>query len=33
MRYHDRYKTMLFNDTLIHMTIRDDYEEIQMDRE
>jgi hypothetical protein len=33
MRYHDRYKTMLFNDRLIHMTIRDDFEERLMDRE
>ena len=33
MRYHDRYKTMLFNDRLIHLTIRDDLEERQMDRE
>lgn len=33
MRYHDRYKTMLFNDRLIHLTIRDDYEERMMDRE
>ena len=33
MRYHDRYKTMLFNDRLIHMSIRDDLEERLMDRE
>lgn len=33
MRYHDRYKTMLFNDRLVHMTIRDDHEERLMDRE
>ena len=33
MRYHDRYKTMLFNDKLVHMTIRDDHEERLMDRE
>ena len=33
MRYHDRYKTMLFNDRLVHMTIRDDFEERLMDRE
>ena len=33
MRYHDRYKTMLFNDRLVHITIRDDLEERLMDRE
>lgn len=33
MRYHDRFKTMLFNDRLVHMTIRDDLEERLMDRE
>ena len=33
MRYHDRFKTMLFNDKLIHLTIRDDVEERLMDRE
>lgn len=33
MRYHERYKTMLFNDRLIHMTVRDDIEERLMDRE
>lgn len=33
MRYHDRYKTLLFNDRLIHITIRDDIEERLMDRE
>jgi len=33
MRYHDRYKTMLFNDRLVNLTIRDDIEERLMDRE
>lgn len=33
MRYHDRYKTLLFNDRLVHLTIRDDLEERLMDRE
>ena len=33
MRYQDRYKTMLFNDRLINLTIRDDLEERLMDRE
>ena len=33
MRYNERYKTMLFNDRLIHMTIRNQIEERQMDRE
>jgi hypothetical protein len=33
MRYQDRYKTMLFNDRLVHMSIRDDLEERLMDRE
>lgn len=33
MRFNDRYKTMLFNERLIHMSIRDDYEEKLMNRE
>jgi len=33
MRYHDRFKTMLLNEKLIHLTIRDDVEERLMDRE
>lgn len=33
MRYHDRFKTMLFNEKLIHLTIRNDEEERLMDRE
>jgi len=33
MRYHDRFKTMLFNERLVHLTIRDDLEERLMDRE
>lgn len=33
MRYNERYKTMLFNDRLIHMTIRNEIEERLMDRE
>jgi len=33
MRYHDRFKTMLLNEKLIHLTIRDDLEERLMDRE
>lgn len=33
LRYHDRYKTLLFNERLIHVTVRDDIEERLMDRE
>ena len=33
MRYHDRYKTMMFNDKLIQLTILDEYEEKMMDLE
>ncbi len=33
MRFHDRYKTMLLNERVIHLTIRDEIEEKLMDRE
>lgn len=33
LRYHDQYKTMLFNDRLIHVTVRDEIEERLMERE
>ena len=33
MRYHERYKTMLFNDRLVNMTIRDEFEERLMNKE
>ena len=33
MRYHDRYKTMMFNDKLVQLTIQDEYEERLMDLE
>ena len=33
MRFHDRYKTMLINERVIHLTIRDEFEEKLMDRE
>jgi hypothetical protein len=33
MRFRDRYKTLLFNDRLVHLTIKDDREERLMDRE
>jgi hypothetical protein len=33
MRFHDKYKTMLLNERVIHLTIRDETEEKLMDRE
>jgi hypothetical protein len=33
MRYNDRFKTMVFNDKLVHFTIKDEVEERLLDRE
>jgi len=33
MRYHDRYKTILFEDKLVHLTIKTDIDEQLMDHE
>lgn len=33
MRYHERYKTLMFNDKLIQLSIKDDIEERLMDLE
>lgn len=33
MRFHDRFKTLVFNDKLIHISIADENEEKRFDRE
>ena len=33
MRYHDRFKTMVFDEKLIHISIRDEHEERLLDHE
>jgi hypothetical protein len=33
MRYHDRFKTMVLNNQVVHLSIRDEQEERLMDRE
>ena len=33
MRFHERYKTVRLNDRFIHLTVLDDDEERQMDKE
>ena len=33
MRYHDRFKTIVLNNKLMHMSIRDEFEERLIDRE
>lgn len=33
MRFHDRFKTMVFNEKLVHISIKDEKEEKLFDRE
>ena len=33
MRYRERFKTILLNEKLIHITVKDEYEERLMDKE
>ena len=33
MRYQDRFKTMVFNDKVVHLSIKDEVEERILDRE
>ena len=33
MKYYDRFKTMVFNEKLVHMSIKDEIEEKKMDSE